>query len=69
MPVSADFDAWLMHQEDKERSHKSHFEYTINDYEVSHREIESKLDDLFDEYQWPRLSGENPSQTTETVNG
>ena len=22
MPVSADFDAWLMHQEDKERSHK-----------------------------------------------
>jgi hypothetical protein len=69
MPVSASFDTWLKGQEDKERDHKSHFEYTIKDYELSHHEIESQLDDLFDDYQWPRLGDGNVSQAMEHIHG
>jgi hypothetical protein len=69
MPLSDDFDAYLEAQENTERSHKTHFEYTIKDYELSHKQIEAQLDDLFDEYQWPRLSDTNGPQTMEQING
>jgi hypothetical protein len=54
MAVSADFDGYLLAQEDRERSHKTRFEYSIDDYELSRERIEQELSDFFDVYGWPR---------------
>ena len=54
MSVSADFDDYLLAQEDKERSHNTRFEYTIDDYELSREQIELELGAFFDQYQWQR---------------
>lgn len=56
MTVSAAFDAYLLAQEEKERSHTTQFEYSIDDYELSRERIESELIDLFEDYGWPRES-------------
>lgn len=66
--VSESFDAWLRSHQEKERGHKTHFEYTIKAYELSHDQIEAELGDLFDEYQWPRLSDANGPQAMEKIN-
>ncbi|MFL3656078.1 MAG: sulfotransferase family protein [Halioglobus sp.] len=56
IPVSATFDAHLLAQEDKERSHSTRFEYSIDDYELSRERIETELSDFFDEYHWAQES-------------
>ena len=53
-----------MAQEEKEKRHASHFEYSIDDYEVGPAEIERRLAPHYDRYDWPRMSG-NPNETTE----
>jgi hypothetical protein len=52
----------LQAQEDAERSHSTHFEYSIDDYELSAQRIEAELSDLFDEYHWPRLAPQGSEQ-------
>jgi len=59
MELSEEFDTFLHDQEEKEKSHKTHFEYSIDDFEVSADRIESELSNFFDEYQWPRQTKEN----------
>lgn len=54
LPISPAFDAYLLAQEDKERSHSTRFEYSIEDYAVSRERIEAELADFYDQYQWPR---------------
>lgn len=54
--ISPAFEAYLCAQQERERSHKSAFTYSIDDYAVSVDDIERELTALFDEYQWPRLS-------------
>jgi len=54
LPVSAAFDAYLAAQEQKERGHSTHFEYSIDDFEISRERIERELGDFFDDYGWPR---------------
>lgn len=56
MPVSQAFDAYLLAQEDKERSHSAGFEYSIDDYELSRERIEAELPEFFDDYGWPRAA-------------
>lgn len=56
LTVSPSFDAYLRAQQDRERNHQSRFTYNIDDYAVSVDDIEGELSELFDEYQWPRLS-------------
>ena len=56
MPLSDGYDQFLQSQEEREKSHKSHFEYSIDDYEVSRQRIESELPDFYDAYSWPRAS-------------
>ena len=56
MPVSKKFNAQLLAQEDKERSHSSRFEYSIDDYELSRERIETELSDFFNQYHWPQES-------------
>lgn len=65
MEVSETFDNYLIETEQREKSHKTHFTYSIEDYEnLSHARIENELDEFFTEYNWPRPS-EQP-QTEET---
>ncbi len=56
MSVSPSYEQWLVDQEDRERGHATHFEYSIDDYDLAVEEIESRLALLFDQYQWPRVS-------------
>lgn len=58
MTVSPEFDAYLLSQEDKERSHSTRFEYSIDDYALSRKQIETELPDLFDDFDWPRESNQ-----------
>jgi hypothetical protein len=54
MTVSPEFDAYLRAQEDRERSHSTSFEYSIDDYELSRKQIETELPGFFDDFGWPR---------------
>ena len=54
IPLSAEFDRFLRAQEDKERSHKTEFKYSIDDFEVSLERIERELSVFYDKYNWPR---------------
>ena len=46
--------------EQKEKSHKTHFRYSIEEYDgLSVEKIEQQLDDFFTRYNWDRPS-ENP---------
>ncbi len=65
--LSSEFLDVLKVQEEKERSHASHFEYSIDDYEVGAPEIESRLASHYERYDWPRVGErEVPSATEET---
>ncbi len=48
------FDAYLQGQERREKGHSSHFEYSIDDYEVSRERIEAELADFYQDFDWPR---------------
>jgi hypothetical protein len=54
IPLSAEFDQFLKTQEDKERSHKTKFRYSIDDFDVSLERIERELSVFYDKYNWPR---------------
>ena len=53
MPVSAEFDTFLRNQEEKERGHKTHFEYSVDDFEVSLERIQGELSRFYEDYKWP----------------
>jgi hypothetical protein len=54
--VSPQFADYLKSQEEREKQHASHFEYSIDDYEIDPLEIESRLAEHYDRYHWPRMS-------------
>jgi hypothetical protein len=54
LPLCDRFDQFLKAQEDREKSHQTHFQYSIDDYEVSAERIESELDSFYTTYDWPR---------------
>ena len=54
LPVSEVYDAYLLAQQEKERSHTSAFEYSIYDYDLSRQRICAELGDFYDEYGWSR---------------
>jgi hypothetical protein len=56
--LSSEFDAFLSAQEEAEKSHKSRFEYSIDDYELSTARIEQELGEFFERYDWPRSEAE-----------
>lgn len=56
MTMAPDYRAWLAAQADRERTHNSKFEYSIDDYDLSLQRIETELEDLYQRYQWPRPS-------------
>lgn len=57
MEVSEEYDAFLEQTEQKEKNHKTHFQYSIDEYDnLTLGRIEETLSDFFDEYDWPRPS-------------
>ncbi len=54
MTLSASFDQLLRSQENRERSHRGEFQYSIDDYELSQEKIESELNAFYNAYNWPR---------------
>jgi hypothetical protein len=56
LPLSAEFDAHLAEREQQEKSHKSDFHYSIDEYEVSLETIEAELHTFYEQYGWPLTS-------------
>ncbi|MGI9295712.1 MAG: hypothetical protein ACR2PS_17160 [Pseudomonadales bacterium] len=56
MPLSDDYTSYLTEQEKKEKKHSSHVKYSIEDYSVTPAEIEVKLSEFYQQYQWPRAN-------------
>ncbi|MFT4519554.1 MAG: hypothetical protein ACI9JM_001951 [Halioglobus sp.] len=56
MPLSKSFDTFLAGQEEREKSHKTGFRYSMDEFEVTHERIERELNEFFDDYGWPRVS-------------
>jgi len=54
--LSPQFADYLKSQEERERQHASHFEYSIDDYAIPPLEIETRLAAHYDLYRWPRPS-------------
>ncbi len=54
--LSPQFAGHLKGQEEKEKRHASHFEYSLDDYELGALEIESRLAEHYERYEWPRIS-------------
>ena len=57
MNVSEQYDQYLIEHEQKEKSHKTHFRYSIEEYDgLSVEKIEQQLDEFFTFYNWDRPS-------------
>ena len=54
LDLAPEFDAWLRAQAEREKSHNSRFEYSMDDYNLSRERMVSELGDFYDAYQWPR---------------
>lgn len=59
MPLTGSFDQFLESQEERERSHKTHFRYSLDDYGLSRANIETQLSDFYNDYSWPREGTED----------
>lgn len=61
LPLSAEYDEYLAGREQREKSHQTAFEYSIDEFEVSLERIERELDSFYTRFGWPR-AGEAPAQ-------
>ena len=58
MTLTPGFDQFLQSQEEHEKSHKTDFHYSIEEYALSPQKIESELASFYQHYGWPRASGD-----------
>lgn len=56
LPLTDSYDEYLQSQEDAEKSHKTNFRYSMEDYGLSREYMESELSDFYDTYKWPRAA-------------
>lgn len=54
LPLSDSFDRYLRDEEDRAKSHRGDFHYSIDEYELSRQRIEAELGDFYAVYDWPR---------------
>jgi hypothetical protein len=54
--MSEEHTDFLTKQEEKEKKHSSHYRYNIDDYAVTPAEIETELEEFYQQYHWPRVS-------------
>ena len=62
MDISDSYLDYLGQQEQTEKAHKSHFKYSIDDYNISPGEIEQQLGDFYQHYQWPRFQADKSDE-------
>ena len=56
LTMSETFSDYLQQQEAKEKSHKTSFSYSLEEYALSRDKIETELAEFYEQYQWPRQS-------------
>lgn len=61
MPLSGSYDQFLKLQEDREKTHKTDFRYSLDDYGLSRKTIESKLSNFYTDYGWPGVDAAKQS--------
>lgn len=55
--ISAEYDAYLLEQEQREKAHKTRFTYSIEEYDhLSVESIQAELGRFFDAFDWPRVT-------------
>ena len=54
--LSPEYAAWLDAQGEKARKHQSTFEYSLGEFRLQRAEIEARLSEFYDRYQWPRAA-------------
>lgn len=59
LDISDAYQAYLEQQGQKEKAHKSHFRYNIDDYTITPAEIEQQLQPFYQQYQWPRFQSDS----------
>ena len=69
MPLEDTFDQYLQAQEQREKAHKTHFEYSIDEYEVSLERIEQELDEFYRDYHWPLGGDASPADAIGSADG
>ena len=67
LTLSPTYYDYLTRHEEKEKKHSSHYSYSLDDYVITAEEIELRLRDFYEQYQWPRLSEMN--EFSEVENG
>jgi hypothetical protein len=54
LEISAEFDAWLVAQAEREKKHHSKFEYSLGEFQLTREEIRAELASFYAEYQWDK---------------
>lgn len=67
MPLTESFDAFLAEQEEREKSHSTHFRYSMEEFDLSHEQIEAELDTFYTQYGWPRAAASAAEAETAEV--
>lgn len=63
LEVSPGFDAYLQAQAEREKTHQSRFEYSLEDYDLSPARLEAELAEFYALYRWPRGGADSPTAT------
>lgn len=54
LEYSEEYDSYLQAQGEREKKHNSKFEYSLGEYDLPRSEIENRLADFYQRYNWPR---------------
>lgn len=69
LDVSEDYASYLASQEQREKKHKSKFKYDLKYYAVTPSEIETELEEFYQQYNWPRPSALNEDDCLDNGSG
>lgn len=62
--VSAEFDAFLEANAEREKKHHSKFEYSLGDYRITGAQLEAELGEFYRQYDWPRAGSADRAEAS-----
>jgi len=62
LELSERYDAWLVAQAEREKTHHSRFEYSLGEFRLSGEQIRTELAEFYQDYGWDALPGANPEE-------
>lgn len=62
LEMSEAYLAYLEQYQEQQKGRSSQFSYSIDDYEITPLEIETRLDDFYQQYHWPKISQQSRQQ-------